>query len=233
MNNATVGVGFDIDHTLCIDNKLERVAFLHLLEQIEAHGGYALGSLAEESENIDRLLATQRAGNCTIDEAVYGFVRDRGVAPNDVFAEGFRRMALSMAETFIVPDPNAKAMLDALTDSGAALGVLSNGWNPLQVVKARRAGFKGRVIASADLGVQKPHPDAFRALAHELGLEPRHCFYVGDAPEIDIAGALKAGFQAVWIDNEGKTYPPDIPEPTYVVHSLLELIPLVGAVAAQ
>ncbi len=233
MNNATVGVGFDIDHTLCIDNKLERVAFLHVLEQIAAQGGHALGSLAEEIENIDRLLAHQRAGNCTIDEAVHGFVHERGVEPSGAFAEGFRRMALAMAETFIVPDPEAKATIDELTDDGVALAVLSNGWNPLQVIKARRAGFKGKVLASGDLGVQKPHRNAFRALATELGLEPARCFYVGDAPDVDIVGAMQAGFQAVWIDNEGKTYPSDLPEPTHVVHSLRELLPLVNAVAAR
>lgn len=233
MNNATVGVGFDIDHTLCIDNKLERVAFLHLLEQICAQGGHALGSLAQETENIDRLLVKQRAGGCTIEEAVDRFVEDRGVARSGAFTEGFRRMALAMAETFIVPDPEAKATLDELKRSGVALGVLSNGWNPLQIVKARRAGFTGKVLASADLGIQKPNPDAYRALAKELGLEPQRCFYVGDTPEVDIPGALEAGFRAVWIDNEGKTYPPDLPAPTHVVHSLRELIALVSAVATR
>ncbi len=233
MNNATAGVGFDIDHTLCIDNKLERVAFLHLLEQIAADGGRALGSLAEETENIDRLLAFQRAGGCTIEAAVDRFVSERGVEPSGRFCEGFRRMALAMAETFIVPDPEAKATIDELTEAGAALGVLSNGWNPLQVVKARRAGFTGKVLASADLGVQKPDAAAFRALAAELGLEPRRCFYVGDTPDVDIPGALEAGFRAVWLDNEGKTYPSGLPEPTHVVHSLRELVPLVSAVAAR
>ena len=233
MNNATVGVGFDIDHTLCVDNKLERVAFLHLLEHIGDEGGHALGPLAEETENIDRLLAFQRGGGCTIEEAVDRFVSERGAVPSGHFTEGFRRMALSMAETFIVPDPDAKATLDELAAAGVVLGVLSNGWNPLQIVKARRAGFTGKVLASADLGIQKPDPATFRALAEELGLEPQRCFYVGDTPEIDIPGALEAGFRAVWIDNEGKTYPPGLPQPTHVVHSLRELIPLVSAVAAH
>lgn len=233
MNNAPVGVGFDIDHTLCIDNKLERVAFLHLLEQIGTEGGAALGSLAEETENIDRLLAFQRSGGCTIDEAVKRFVEERGAGAHERFCTGFRRMAKALAETFIVPDPDAKATIDELARSGVALGVLSNGWNPLQVTKARRAGFTGKVLASGDLGVQKPHPAAFRALADELGLEPERCFYVGDDPAGDIGGALKAGFRAVWIDNEGKTYPSDLPRPTHVVHSLRELIPLVSAVAAR
>jgi HAD superfamily hydrolase (TIGR01509 family) len=233
VNNATVGVGFDIDHTLCIDNKLERVAFLHLLEHIGAEGGHALGSLAEETENIDRLLAFQRGGGCSIEEAVDRFVSERGAVPSGHFIEGFRRMALSMAETFIVPDPDAKATLDDLTAGGVEIAVLSNGWNPLQIVKARRAGFAGKVLASGDLGVQKPNPVAFEVLAKELGLAPERCLYVGDAPEIDIPGALEAGFRAVWIDNEGKTYPPDLPRPTHVVHSLRELIPLVSAVALR
>lgn len=230
----TVGVGFDIDHTLCIDNKLERVAFLHVLENLPEDGGHALGSLAQEIDNIDALLAFQRSGGCTIEEAVKRFVEERGASdPEGRFCEGFRRMALAMAETFIVPDPDAKATIDELTRGGFALGVLSNGWNPLQILKARRAGFTGKVLASADLGVQKPHPDAFRALAEELGVAPERCFYVGDDPRGDIGGALAAGFRAVWIDNEGKTYPPDLPEPTHVVHSLRELIPLVSAVAAH
>jgi HAD superfamily hydrolase (TIGR01509 family) len=232
VNNARAGVGFDIDHTLCIDNKLERVAFLHLLEYIAADGGHALGSLAQETENIDALLAYQRSGACTIDEAVAKFVTERGAEAREHFAAGFRRMALAMAETFIVPDPDAKAVIDELTSGGVALGILSNGWNPLQIAKARRAGFTGTVLASADLGVSKPHPAAFTALAESLGLPPERCFYVGDDPKADIAGALAAGFQAVWIDNEGKTYPSDLPEPTHVVHSLRELIPLVSTVAA-
>lgn len=232
MNSATVGVGFDIDHTLCIDNKLERVAFLHLLEHITQEGGRALGTLTEETENIDALLAYQRGGACTIDEAVRKFVIERGAEPHEHFCAGFKRMALAMAETFIVPDPDAKVTIDELSAAGAALGVLSNGWNPLQVVKARRAGFTGKVLASADLGAQKPSPIVFRALAQQLGLEPGRCFYVGDDPKADIAGALAAGFRAVWIDNEGKTYPADLPEPTHVVRSLRDLIPLVSAVVA-
>jgi HAD superfamily hydrolase (TIGR01549 family) len=227
-----VGVGFDIDHTLCIDNKLERVAFLHLLDRIVVEGGRALGTLQEETEHIDALLADQRAGHCTIDEAVARFVGERGVEAREHYGSGFKRMALAMAETFIIPDPDAKPTIDALSASGVALGVLSNGWSPLQSIKARRAGFTGKVLASADLGVQKPNPAAFRALAGELGLEPWECLYVGDDPKSDIAGALAAGFRAVWIDNEGKTYPADLPEPTHIVHSLREVVALAAAVAA-
>ncbi|MEO6836662.1 MAG: hypothetical protein ABI231_12265, partial [Candidatus Tumulicola sp.] len=68
--NAVTGVGFDIDHTIAIDNKLERVAFLRLLELVAADGGHLLGSLADEIERIDALLVQQRGGNFSIDDAL-------------------------------------------------------------------------------------------------------------------------------------------------------------------
>lgn len=226
---ATFGIGFDIDHTLAIDNKLERVAFLHLLDRIVAEGGHALGSLARETELIDEILVFQRGGGCSIEDAVRGFVKERGGKPHEDYVEGFKRLSLTMAETFIIPDPDAKGTIDELTRRGVPIGVLSNGWNPLQGVKARRAGFTGAILASGDLGVQKPRPEAFEALAAELGLPPEQCYYVGDDPKSDIMGAISAGFRAVWLDNEGKTYPPDLPPPHHVVHSLRDVLGLVSS----
>jgi len=224
-------IGFDIDHTLCIDNKLERVAFLHLLNRLIREGGTPLGSLASESDRIDELLAWQRGGAASIEAAVARFVRERGIEPRAEHAEGFKRMVLAMAETFIVPDPQAEPVLAELERRGIPVAVLSNGWNPLQIVKARRAGFGGTVIASADLGVLKPDVAAFAALARELGAEPARCFYVGDDPRADVAGALAAGFQAVWLDDEGKGYPAELPRPTHIIHSLGEVLELIAAEA--
>ncbi len=224
-------MGFDIDHTLCIDNKLERVAFLHLLDRVVVDGGHPLGSLAEEIERIDASLVLARSGGCTIGDAVRHFVRERGAEPSDLYVEGFKRMALSMAESFVVPDPYARTVIGELEAMGVRVAVLSNGWNPLQQTKALRAGFDGPVLASADLGVEKPHPEAFRALAAELRLAPQQCFYVGDDPRNDVAGALGGGLRAVWLDHEGKTYPADLPTPTHTIHSLREVHALIAAEA--
>jgi HAD superfamily hydrolase (TIGR01509 family) len=201
-----------------------------LLEQVIAAGGHALGSLHEESEAIDALLATQRGGAFTIEEAVVKFVSERGVEPQGKYVSGFKRMALDMAPSFIVPAPDAKRTLDELVHRGIPHAVLSNGWNPLQVAKARRAGFHGEVIASADIGVQKPDPRAFAALTAALGVPPERCYYIGDDPVGDVAGAMAAGLQAVWIDNEGKTYPPGLPKAPRIVSSLSEFLSILPAV---
>ena len=224
-------VGFDIDHTLCIDNKLERVAFLHLLDSLVDAGGIARGTLAQETVHIDELLVFARSGGGTIEEAVRRFVRERGIEPTDEHVAAFKRTALAMADSFIIPDPHARTTIEGLGRLGIPVAVLSNGWNPLQVAKARLAGFAGNVLASADLGIQKPDPAAFAALAREMGTEPTASFYVGDDPWADVNGALGAGFRAVWLDNEGKKYPTDLPPPTFVVHSLEEVLALVAAEA--
>jgi HAD superfamily hydrolase (TIGR01509 family) len=224
-----LGVGFDIDHTIAIDNKLERVAFMHLLADVVDAGGRMLGTMAQESDSIDALLERQRGGAFTIDEAVLHFVAERGAAPDQRFAERFRSLALDMVEAFVVPLPGVRETVAALRELGVATAILSNGWNPLQQRKAQLAGWSGgSVIASGDLSARKPDPRAFAALLGALGTSPESTWYVGDDPRGDVEGALRAGLRAVWLDNEGKHYPGDAARPTAVISSLQEIVTLVS-----
>lgn len=232
MPQAPFAVGFDIDHTLCIDNKLERVAFLHLLERIAADGGHALGSLAEETETIDAMLAEQRGGAYSIEDAVARFARARGVERCGGYADDFKAMVLRMVDAFVVPAPDAAATMAALRRREIPSAILSNGWNPLQIAKGRRAGFHGTVLASGTLGVQKPDRAAFDALVEALGVEAGRCYYIGDDPSADVRGAIDAGLKAVWLDNEGKHYPVDAPAPHAVVANLTEFLSILPMVPA-
>jgi HAD superfamily hydrolase (TIGR01509 family) len=229
--DAIAGVGFDLDHTIAIDNKLERVAFLRLLELVCADGGHALGTLTDEIDHIDALLAQQRGGAFSIDDAVQRFVLERGVSPKEAYVERFRTMAVEMADQFIIALPGAKRTFDTLRERGIPIAVLSNGWNPLQIRKAQCAGFDGVVLASADIGQQKPGARAFEALLGALGTTPANTWYVGDDPHGDVTGATDAGLHAVWIDADRKTYPPDLPPPRYTIHALEELLAIVPSPA--
>jgi putative hydrolase of the HAD superfamily len=227
------GIGFDIDHTLVIDNKLERVAFLHLLGVVIEEGGHAMGSLAEETAAIDELLKLQRSGAFSIDDAVARFVLERGVHPKPSHAEFFRATALRMVDDFVIAAPDAQSTLTELEARGYAVAIVSNGWNPLQQRKAARAGFHGRVIASGDIGVQKPDSRIFEVLAAELQLEPKAIWFVGDDPRSDVSGALGAGLRAIWLDAEGVVYPLDLPVPTERIGTLSDLLSLfAGPVSA-
>ncbi len=227
-----IGVGFDLDHTIAIDNKLERVAFMRILETILDDGGHALGTLAEETGRIDELLAQQRSGTCTIDDAVRSFVRDRGVAPREDYVEQFRTLAVDMVDQFVIPLLGARRTFEALQARGVRMAVLSNGWNPLQVRKAQRAGFEGAVLASADLGAQKPAARAFEALLEALGTPAESTWYVGDDPRGDVNGSRDAGLHGVWFDAENKAYPLDVLPAKYTIRSLEELLALIPSGAA-
>jgi putative hydrolase of the HAD superfamily len=220
-------VGFDFDHTLGIDNKLERVAFLRLLDAACEQGGYCIGTLAEEIVRIDELLEKQRSGAFTIEEAVRQFMRERGIANPDNFVDDYKRMAVDMVNSFVVPQPGVRRMLDSLVQRGIPCAILTNGWSPLQQHKAQRVNFRGPVLVSSDLGIQKPELRAFESLAQALGADPEDTAYVGDTPRSDVAGALAAGMQAVWFDAEDVRYPTDLPRPSATIHTLAELAALV------
>lgn len=219
-------VGFDFDHTLGIDNKLERVVFLRLLTEVCSQDGRCLGTLAEEIERIDGLLEKQRSGSCAIEEAVESFVRDRGGHDPQRYPKRYKRMAVDMAGRFVIPEPGLRHMLDSLRERRIPFAILTNGWSPLQQRKAEIVGFDGRVIVSSDIGSQKPQPAAFEALSNALGMSADKIAYVGDNPASDVAGALRAGMHAIWFDAEGLTYPKELPAPTAVIHSLAELLTL-------
>jgi HAD superfamily hydrolase (TIGR01549 family) len=219
-------LGFDIDHTLGIDNKLERVAFLRLLDTLCEEGGRALGTLLEEATRIDELLERQRSGAFSIDEAVERFAAGRGAREPALYIDRYKRMAIESVPEFFVPQPDARAVVAELRRRKIPCAILSNGWSALQARKAQCLDFDGPVLVSDGLGTQKPDAAAFAALARALAVEPGDVGYVGDNPRSDIAAAIAAGMHGIWLDDEGAAYPPELPAPSEVIHRLTELLTL-------
>ncbi|MDQ6931927.1 MAG: HAD family hydrolase [Candidatus Eremiobacteraeota bacterium] len=219
------GIGFDFDHTLGIDNKIERVAFLRLLDRLQITG---VGAMSEEQETaaIDALLNEQRSGKYTIDEAVTRFVRARmqGVGDCAEYIRWYKETVLDTVDDFVVPLPGAVEMLVALKARQVPVALLSNGWSPLQARKAARVGFQGPVLVSDQIGTQKPNPLAFESLLSALRLPASQVFYVGDNPLIDIDGCMQVGIRSVWLDAEGIVYPTQLPKPSRTIHALSELL---------
>lgn len=225
---SSCAIAFDIDHTLAVDNKLERIAFLRLLARIDREGGRALGTLDQETNAIDSLLERQRSGAFSIDEAVRRYVSERGVTDPYPFVEHFREIVLSLVDHTVVPLPGAPRMLAELRAQGIATAVLSNGWNPLQQRKAQRAGFEGPVLASSDIGAAKPDPAAFAAVVAALGVPAECLWYVGDNPRTDIVGAHAAGLRTAWFNAEGRRYPSELTPPDAEVADIGDVLGLVA-----
>jgi putative hydrolase of the HAD superfamily len=98
--------------------------------------------------------------------------------------------------------PTARAVLDLVRARGLPTGVLSNWQSALEQVLAGTGlrDLLDAVVVSAVLGVAKPEPAAFAALADALGVPVGALVYVGDDAEGDAVGVLRSGGRAVLID---------------------------------
>jgi HAD superfamily hydrolase (TIGR01509 family) len=216
-----VAIGFDFDHTLGVDNNLERAAFVQLAQRLAASSG---ARFDEERAGIAiaREIDRYRAGRCSLVQAIELALEDalgEGAAQSDAVEE-FRALALSMAPAHVQALPGVPDLLAALIAKGYPHAILTNGWNPLQQRKADCIGFSGPVFVSDDIGVRKPSVYAFNVLRDYFALPAEQIWYVGDDPRADVLGALNAGMKAMWFDWEHKKFPTDVPGPSAIIANI-------------
>ena len=217
-----MGIGFDFDHTLGVDQGLELRALYAYAQE--------LGRPLDERDTALRdavatLLADFRAGLLTLESLVLVFAEQLGASGAD--PQRWRERCYELVDELVRPIDGARETLARLRSRGVPVAILTNGWTPLQQKKIARAlgdaAHGLTVLVSDELGAVKPARAAFDALVAALGVPREHVWYVGDNPVGDVAGALAAGLRAVWFDWEGLSYPQDVPPPTLRIASLREL----------
>jgi putative hydrolase of the HAD superfamily len=69
------------------------------------------------------------------------------------------------------------------------------------------AGLFDALITSVEVGIRKPEPAGYLALAAELGVQPTEMLFVGNEPK-DVIGAARAGMTGVFLDrtNSGENH---------------------------
>jgi FMN phosphatase YigB (HAD superfamily) len=225
-------IGFDFDRTLGVDNSLERRAFGILAAQL---GKPINIEEPDYHKAIEALLVPFRADTMTMEEMMARFVATLtpGAKPGELdgkaLAEAWRQICFGLVDESVQPIPGAIECVAGLVAEGLPVGILTNGWSPLQERKIARAlgEFPGPIIVSAAVSAYKPSAKAFLALESALGCDPADLWYVGDNPITDISGALAYGLRAVWFNNEGATYPDGLAKPTAQITDLGELPALV------
>src|SRR5581483_2310682 len=125
------------------------------------------------------------------------------------------------------PIPGARELLAELRRCGIPVAILSNGWSPLQEVKAQLIGFHGPVLVSDVLGTRKPALAAFNHLRRRLDVATERVAYVGDDLVGDVLGALAAGMQALWFNPERASYPQGSVQATATIAALGEVLEFV------
>lgn len=106
---------------------------------------------------------------------------------------------------------DVQPVLHELHRSGLKLGVISNWHRGLKYFchELNLSGLVGPVIASADIGIEKPDSRIFHEAARQLGVNPDRIVHIGDLPRDDFEGAVAAGFRPILIDrlNSHETHP--------------------------
>ncbi|GAB3579202.1 HAD family hydrolase [Calidifontibacter terrae] len=164
--------------------------------------------------------------------SVESIVRAAGLDPDDPRHLVALRQHVAFWEEHTHTDPLVRPLWERLRENGIRVGVLSNTiWS-----REHHRGIFARDgvldlidadVYSSETPWAKPHPQAFRAAATAVGVEPAQCVYVGDRLFEDIHGSQQVGMRAILVPHS------DIPvdqrvevavEPDAVVQSLDQVV---------
>jgi putative hydrolase of the HAD superfamily len=226
---APRGILFDLDNTLA-----------HRGLSIAAYARRFAGDFADRLEEADhariaRLIDERDNGGYGVKDSPFPTVRD------DVSSALATRLSwravpahadlvdhwFACFPTQSVEMPGATALIDRLNAAGYALGIVSNGKDSSRRALARHLGFDARVrtvLSSERAGVRKPDARIFELAAAEIGVRAEQCWFVGDHPVNDVAGARAAGMRAVWLS--GFHVPTSAVDAGHTIAALSELEPL-------
>jgi FMN phosphatase YigB (HAD superfamily) len=130
--------------------------------------------------------------------------------------------------------PDALPCLAAVAAAGYAVGAVGNTGVEMERF-LRGLGTLDFVASSAGLGVAKPDPAFFAAIARLAGAAPERIAYVGDRIDNDVLPARAAGMVAVHIRRGPWGFlhavRPEVAEAHLRIESLEELLPGLDAIA--
>jgi putative hydrolase of the HAD superfamily len=124
--------------------------------------------------------------------------------------------------------PDAAQTLSSLRASGLKLGLITNGSVRMQKSKmeclALSPKFDTILISDAE-GISKPDPRIFQRALERLNATPARAVFVGDHPEVDVAGARAAGMRAIWRRDPNVSR---VVKADAIIEELGELVALLG-----
>ncbi|MDD2958717.1 MAG: HAD family hydrolase [Lachnospiraceae bacterium] len=119
-------------------------------------------------------------------------------------------------------------LMEYCSHAGVFLGIITNGPSTHQRDKCRALGVEKwiapeHIIASGDIGINKPDPEIFSIAARRWNLDLERTWYVGDSYEHDVLCPHAVGWQSIWLDRKGRAAEiPDNPA-ALTVHTEEEL----------
>ena len=211
---------FDLDGTLY---DRDAVMMAVALEQFAAFEDQLNG--IDRDTFVQRLLELDDHGYANRGQLYESVVAALGLR-SGIAADLARQFWDSYVRVCALPD-DTSVTLQTLRRQGTRLGVITNGptaWQSRKLDALGLAGFFDLVVISESEGFTKPDPRIFARAVERIGVAAAEAMFVGDHPEIDVAGARNAGLIPVWKRMPYWTMPFD---DVRVVDRLSEILPFI------
>lgn len=130
------------------------------------------------------------------------------------------------------PYPGAAECFSQLKAAGVRVGIGTNMTADYQFAKLERLGLLDAVdflVSSEEAGAEKPEQRFFDLCARKALCPAGECLFVGDDPQNDVSGALRAGMRAAWLCPEPDGRTADAPR----IRALSELPALLSSLQAR
>lgn len=246
------GIVFDLFDTL-VDQNHRRLAPLEVdgrrvaatIPDLHAHARTHAGLDRDLVAFVDALEAVDRALRpSTLDVGVELSTRVRfralaeelGCADPDDVGLAWTRIHMDALRSIVSVPDHHEPVLTTLAAT-LPLGLCSN-FSDGETARAviGDAGFDPHlraIVISDDLGIRKPRPEIFEAVAEALALPPQSLLHVGDSLRADVAGAKAVGMRTVWLtrrirEPEAELARYDGPRPDFALDDLRDLPVLVA-----
>lgn len=229
MNPKYKHIFFDLDHTLWDFDKNSELTLRKLYDEYRL-GEKGIGPFEEflqsYTEHNDRLWARFRNGFIKREELRW---KRMWFTLLD-FKIGDTALAYEMSATYLELLPTQSALMPFAKDvlehckDRYTLHMITNGFETTQWMKMQFsgiAGYFGVVVTSEKSNSLKPHREIFDYALQATGATAADSLMIGDALDIDVQGALNAGWDQVYYNPKRLSHDK---RPTYEVHGLEELM---------
>lgn len=173
-------------------------------------------SLEEVTALIDRhigqayMASLQELRGGSIEEPIRAALGEAGALLSDGRWAELRHHFYSVIDTIVAPREGVRETLEVLKARGYQMAIISNSYwasdlHDRHLAQYGLLDFFPLRLYSCDTPYMKPHPAIFRQALDALGLAPQEVAYVGDRPDVDVAGAQQVGMYGVLIASPYRT----------------------------
>lgn len=220
---------FDLDHTLWDFDANARITLeqLHLDMNLPEKGIHDFDLFHKNYlAHNERLWAQYRNGHIRQDELrlkrMWLCLLDFNIDDEEL-AMQMNELFLQLLPSRTLLFPDTLDVLRYLQQKGYQLHLITNGFEEIQHNKLKSSGlspFFNVVVTSECSNSLKPQKEIFEFAMQKTGAAAEESLMIGDALDVDVAGALNVGMDAVHV-NYNRTSQ-DI-QPTYTIHHLNDL----------